>query len=384
MIPFLDLQVQRLRIEHKINEAIQRVLDHGRFILGPEVLELEETLACHVGSKHCITVASGTDAISASLMSLGVGPGDAVITTPFTFFATVEAIMLQGATPVFADIDPRTFNVSPSQIETAINRIKQDSNMRLRGIVTVDLFGLPCDYPAINAIAAENELFVLQDAAQAFGSSRDGKLAPSHGLVGTTSFFPAKPLGCYGDGGAIFTDDESLADQIRSIRLHGKGIDKYDNVRVGINSRLDTIQAAILLEKFRIYEEELELRQQVAHWYQDRLDTIAGTERLSHARQWIPEGSKSAWAQFVIQTDRRDLLISNLASQQIPSAVYYRIPCHLARACRELPLQINLPVAEALAHRVLALPFGPYMNKETVEQVCSVVASIQPTATLSN
>ncbi|MDC0265901.1 DegT/DnrJ/EryC1/StrS family aminotransferase [Mariniblastus sp.] len=373
MLPFIDLATQQARIRPQIDAAIARVLDHGKYIMGPEVAQLENELCEFVGSKHCITVSNGTDALIASLMALEFGPGDAVITTPFTFFATVEAIMSVGATPVFADIDPHTFNVCPDEIVKAIVKTKQDGRLRLRAIMTVDLFGLCADYESINQIAKQNNLLVIQDAAQAFGASTsDGRRAPTHGLVGTTSFFPAKPFGCYGDGGAVFTDDDELAETIRSIRVHGKGADKYDNIRVGQNCRLSTMQAAILLEKLKIYQSELDARETVAAMYSQHFERL--NEQQNHDATigvpQTPEDSQSAWAQYTLRLKNREQIAAQLKKHGIPTTVYYRTPSHLLGACRKLGYETgDFPNAELAANEVLSLPFHPYMNKETISIV---------------
>lgn len=373
MLPFIDLQAQQARIKQGVDEAIQRVLAHGGYIMGPEVGELEEQLAQYTGSKHCIAMSSGTDALIAGLMALDVGPGDAIITTPFTFFATIESIMLCGATPIFADIEPDSFNISPEQIRAQIEFIQQHTDLTPRGIIPVDLYGLPADYEQINSIADQFGLFVLQDAAQSFGATRFGSHAPSHALLGTTSFFPAKPLGCYGDGGAVFTDDDRIAEALRSIRVHGKGEDKYDNVRVGLNARIDTLQAAILLEKLKIYPDEFESRQRHAAQYGLRLDALSADGQA--IRQLIPEGAQSAWAQFVIRSDRRDSLSEALRESGIPTTVYYRTPSHQLKACRDLPSQGSFPRAEAAAREVLALPFHPYLTTEQINSICDAIES---------
>ncbi len=370
MIPFIDLQAQQRLIKPQLDAAIARVLDHGIYIMGPEVTELEKALCEFVGAKHCITVSNGTDALVAAYMALGVGPGDAVITTPFTFYATVEAIQIVGATPVFADVDPNTFNICPNEIERAIENVHANNTLKLKGICTVDLFGLCADYHSINQLAAKHGLFVLQDAAQAFGASQGGQRAPTHGMIGTTSFFPAKPLGCYGDGGAVFTDDDDLADLVRSIRVHGKGTDKYDNVRVGQNCRLDTLQAAILLEKLKVYESELGARQNVADHYSRQLRVI--NENITHpiVIPSSPQRDVSAWAQYTIQLDNRDDVSDSLKKIGIPSLVYYRTASHLLGACSSLGYrQGDFPIAEELSQKVLSLPFHPYLMPNVSSEI---------------
>lgn len=378
MIPFIDLATQQVRIKPEIDAAIQRVLAHGQYIMGPEVGLLEQALKDFSGSQHCITVSNGTDALIAALMAYDIGPGDAVITTPFTFFATVEAIMVLGATPVFADIDPQTLNICPNQIESTVREVHSQNKLHLRGIIPVDLFGLCADYSRINAIAEQHGLFVIQDAAQAFGASTpDGQKAPTHGHVGTTSFFPAKPLGGYGDGGAIFTDNDDIADKIQSIRMHGQGVDKYDNARIGLNARLDTIQAAVLLEKLKIYSEELDLRQKVAERYSQQMDTIVdSTGQQVIQRQHIPGGHRSAWAQFVILGPHRERIATALKTNDFPSVVYYRTPAQLLKACQGLTQQNNLPVSEAISSRILALPFHPYLNQDSLDHIVETIKNV--------
>ena len=270
-IPFIDLKSQFKRLEKDINQQIQNVLEHGQYIMGPEIAELEKQLAEFCGAKHAITCSSGTDALSLGLMAYEVGPGDAVFTTPFTFFATAEVIALVGATPVFVDIDPRTFNIDPVKLDEAVNKVKAEGKLKARGVMPVNLFGLCPDFDAINSIAKSNDLFVLEDTAQGFGGTYHGKTSGSLGDISATSFFPAKPLGCYGDGGAVFTSNDELSEKIKSIRVHGKGTDKYENVRIGLNARMDTMQAGIMLPKLKVFAEEIERRQLVAQGYSELL-----------------------------------------------------------------------------------------------------------------
>ena len=324
---FIDLKTQQKRIKQQLDANIQKVLAHGNYIMGPEIKELEAKLAAYVGVKHAVACASGTDALLMALMALDVGPGDAVFTTPFTFIATAEVISLLGATPVFVDIDPKTFNIDPAKLALAIKALKSNDpslhplpktipsplvgegkgegvRLRPRCIIPVDLFGLPADYDAIDKIAKENKMFVIEDAAQSFGAKYQDKMACAFGNIACTSFFPAKPLGCYGDGGMCFTDDATLAAALDSIRVHGKGSHKYDNTRIGINGRLDTLQAAILLAKFAIFPEEVELRNAAATRYTD-LFSVANVEprnlNVEHSSlvaPYIPVGYRSAWAQY--------------------------------------------------------------------------------------
>lgn len=365
---FVDLKAQQETIRPQIDAAIKQVLDHGNYIMGPEVAALEKRLADFAGVKHCLGVASGTDALLMALMAYGVGPGDAIFTTPFTFVATGEVISLLGATPVFVDIDPVTFNIDPVLLEKTVANFQQrsrfnDQPLRLKGIIPVDLFGLPADYDAINAIARKHGMFVLEDAAQGFGGVYKGRRAGSLADVAATSFFPAKPLGCYGDGGAIFTDHDELADKLRSIRIHGKGTDKYDNVRIGINGRLDTIQAAILLPKLNIFPGELESRQRVAELYTQLLQSVPGVKTPV-----IPDGYKSAWAQYSILVDNRDVLQQGMSAQKIPTAVYYPKPLHLQTAYADLGHSTgDFPVAENISGKILSLPMHSYLDDKTIK-----------------
>lgn len=368
-IQFIDLGAQQKRIRPKIDAAINRVLNHGKYIMGPEVAELETRLASYVGVKHCISVSSGTDALLMALMAYNIGPGDAVFTTPFTFFATAEVISLLGATPVFVDIDPDTFNIDPQKLEEALRTF--DKPLTPKGVIAVDLFGLPADYDEINAVARNYDLFVVEDAAQAFGAKYKGRVAGSLADVATTSFFPAKPLGGYGDGGAIFTDNDELADMFCSIRVHGKGKDKYDNIRVGVNGRLDTIQAAILIEKLNIYAEEFALRQQVAERYSDRLNGTKGSNsRISPPV--VKDGYESAWAQYSICCDNRDELQDHLKSIGIPSMIYYATPLHLLGVMEYLGGQVgDFPVSEQISQSILSLPFYPYLPSAVQDKILS-------------
>jgi UDP-2-acetamido-2-deoxy-ribo-hexuluronate aminotransferase len=386
MIPFIDLNSQQNRIRPQIDAAIARVLDHGKYIMGPEVLELEEKLAEFVGAKHCLACSSGTDALMLGLMARGIGPGDVVFTTPFTFFATAEVIALLGATPVFVDIDRDTYNIDPAQLELAIQAVEENdasiyplpspftlvarataaSPFTSRCVIPVDLFGLPADYDSILPIAQEHGLFVLQDAAQAFGAEYKGKKCPTQGDIGATSFFPAKPLGCYGDGGAVFTDDDQHAEVMRSIRVHGQGTDKYNNIRIGLNARIDTLQAAILLEKLKIYSEEIQLRQQVAQRYYGRL-----THNTSNLKpQKVPEGSLSVNAQFCLESDRRDEIQTKLKQAGIPTAIYYVKPLHLLDAYSDLGYKEgDFPIAEQVSERIFALPMHPYLTDDDQKRI---------------
>ncbi|APG26646.1 aminotransferase DegT [Syntrophotalea acetylenivorans] len=370
-IPFIDLQAQQARIRPEIDRRIQDVLNHGKYIMGPEVAELESRLADYVGVQHCIGVASGTDALLMALMAYGVGPGDAVFTTPFTFVATAEVISLLGATPVFVDIDPQTFNICPKSLEQAIAKARAENRGQLipRGIVPVDLFGLPADYDAINALAKTHGLFVLEDSAQGLGGVYKGRMACSLAHSAATSFFPAKPLGCYGDGGAIFTSDDEFAEKLRSIRVHGKGSNKYDNIRIGVNGRLDTLQAAILLPKFDIFPEEIDKRNAVAEGYSKRLSQVPGL-RLPI----MPEGYRSAWAQYSLLTERREELQASLKAVGVPTAVYYPKPLHLQTAYGGLGSgEGAFPESEKAAQSIMSLPMHPYLQEEQIAFICDTI-----------
>ena len=371
-IPFIDLNAQFQELEDEIRSAVDRVLAHGKFIMGPEVAELERELEKFVRVRNAVACSSGTDALLMALMAHNIGPGDLVFTTPFTFVATGEVISLLGATPVFVDIDPRTFNIDCAGLERAIEHAKQRGTGKPKGIVTVDLFGLPCDYDAITPLAEQYGLFLLEDAAQSFGAEYHGKRACGFGHVGATSFFPAKPLGCYGDGGAVFTDNDDLADRLRSIRIHGQGRDKYDNIRTGLNARLDTLQAAILLPKLAAFPHELQARQRIAERYSDLLTGHVETP-------YVPDHSRSAWAQYSVLSDRRALIQQRLKDQGIPTAVYYAKPLHLQSAYAHLGYRLgDFPNAEAISQRIFSLPMHPYLNNEQIDVITSaVVASAQ-------
>lgn len=360
---FIDLAAQQKRIRRQVEAGLRRILDHGQYILGPEIKEIEEKLACYVGMPHAVSVASGTDALLMPLLVEQVGPGDAVFTSTFTFIATAEVIALTGATPVFVDIDPETFNIDPRSLEKAIQATIAGKRLKPRGIIPVDLFGQAADYQAIQAIADRYGLFVLEDAAQSFGASQDGKKAGALARVAGTSFFPAKPLGCYGDGGMIFCSDSSMRDELLSIRVHGQGADKYTNVRIGINGRMDSLQAAVLLAKMEIFPEEIEMRQQVAARY-DRL--LAGAVKTPVVRP----GNVSAWAQYSVLHPRRDDIIKKLRENDIPTAVYYPIPLHLQQAFAGLGYgKGDFPVAEKVAGEIFSLPMHPYLEKKTQEKI---------------
>lgn len=371
MIPFRDLKTQYQALKPKIDQAIQNVLDEGQFIMGRQVHELEETLAEYVGVKHCITCANGTDALLMVLMAWDIKAGDAVFVPDFTFFATAEVVALVGATPVFVDVDEDTFNIDPVKLEAAIQQTIQEGRYEPRVIIPVDLFGLPADYPAIEKIAEKYNLLILEDGAQGFGGKIGERKACSFGQAATTSFFPAKPLGCYGDGGAIFTNDDDLAQVLDSIRMHGKGATRYDNIRIGLNSRLDTIQAAILQVKLRAFiDYELEKVNQIADTYTKRLKDIVTTPV-------IPDGYYSSWAQYTIKLDskeQRNSLQQKLKKQGIPTMIYYPKPLHKQVAFKNIASNAReLSITENLCNRALSLPIHPYLEENTIAYLCKAI-----------
>jgi len=368
---FIDLRSQYIRLKPELDARIAEVLERQAFIQGPEVAELEHELARFSGAKRVVTCANGTDALQLALMAVGVGPGDAVFVPSFTYTATAEVILLLGAHPVFVDADPDTFNINFDDAEAAIVRVQRDGKLRPAVLMTVDLFGLPVDYGRARALADRHGLRFISDAAQAFGASYKGRRVGS-GLADiiTTSFFPAKPLGCYGDGGAVFTDSDALADTIRSICLHGKGEAKYDVVRVGVNSRLDTLQAAILLPKLAVFAEEIEQRHRVAQSYGERLNGRIETPTM-------PTGDdRFAWAQYTIKIDRRDEVQSALKAAGVPSNIYYPRPMHLQPAYERYGSGAgSLPASERLSAVVLSLPMHPYLSEAEIDRVCDTLLS---------
>ena len=359
-LAFVDLHAQRQRLGPELDAAIARVLEHGRFIMGPEVGELEAKLAAFCGARHAITCASGTDALILGLLAKGIGPGDAVLVPSFTFVATAEAVVWLGAVPVFVDVHPDTFNLDAVSLEGGI-RTATDQGLTPRGVIAVDLFGQPCDYQAIEAFCTQHGLWLIADAAQSFGATYRERRVGQIGLMTATSFFPAKPLGCYGDGGCLFTDDDQLAEAIRSLRIHGQGEHQYDNVRIGMNGRLDTLQAAILLEKLKIFPDEIVARQGVAARYDEGLGDIVRTPE-------VVLGATSVWAQYTIVLEHhdRDAVAARLHAQGIPTAVHYRKPLHLQEAYRRFPTAADgLPATEWLSRQVLSLPLHPYLDAAT-------------------
>lgn len=364
---FRDLQKQYQILKPQMEPAIQQVLTTGNFISGSQVTELEEQLSAYVGTKHCITCGNGTDALTLALMVWNIGPGDAVFVPDFTFFASGETPAYEGAVPIFVDVEEDTFNMSPSSLEEAILQVKGEGKLTPRVIVAVDLFGQPADYPEIRRIAEKYNLFILEDGAQGFGGRIGARRACSFGDISTTSFFPAKPLGCYGDGGAIFTDNDEWAALLRSYRIHGKGADKYDNVRIGMNSRLDTLQAAVLQVKLKAFDEyELTAVNEAAVRYTEGLHKVVKTPS-------VREGFYSSWAQYSIllkDKEKRDRLQAYLKEKGIPTMVYYPRPMSMQGAFAGLDcVRVELPVTADLCRRVLALPMHPYLTAEEQEEV---------------
>jgi dTDP-4-amino-4,6-dideoxygalactose transaminase len=367
-IPFIDVAAQRRRLGTRIDDAVRRVMDHCQFINGPEVRELEQALAAFCGARHAIGVASGTDALVLVMMAKGIGRDDAVICPSFTYAASPESVALTGATPVFCEVNETTFNIDPAGIERAVAAAKR-AGLAPKALMTVDLFGLPADYEAINPVAEKLGLYVIDDAAQAFGADAKGRKIGTLAPVTTTSFFPAKPLGCYGDGGAIFTDDDALADLIRSLRNHGQGADRYDNVRVGMTGRLDTIQAAVLLEKLKIFPEEIVARERIARRYNAALSDVVRVPHASNEHSCV-------WAQYTIRVSgsRRDALAQTLGAQGIPTAQYYPVPSHRQGAYRDYPVaDVGLAVTDRLAGEVISLPMHAYLDETTQDRIIDAV-----------
>lgn len=369
-IAFIDLAAQQARLRSKLDAAIARVLDDGQYIMGPDVGRLEKMLAEFCGAKHCLSCANGTDALQLALMALGIKAGDAVFVPSFTFAATAEVVPFLNATPVFVDVLPDTFNMDPESLKRAIVHAKS-LGLKPACVIPVDLFGLPADYDALIPIARENGLKVIGDSAQGFGGLYKGRVTGSIGDIATTSFFPAKPLGCYGDGGAIFTGDEQLAGLLDSYRIHGKGSHKYDNERVGMNSRLDTLQAAILIEKIGVYADEIESRQTVAKRYEEGLSS-------KYETPYVPEGLKSIWAQYTLKlasSQEREAFQARAKAAGVPTVVYYPVPLHLQTAYKEFPADpAGLGVSTDLAGRVVSLPMHPYLSPEVQNKIIEAVA----------
>ncbi|MYL56023.1 aminotransferase class I/II-fold pyridoxal phosphate-dependent enzyme [Virgibacillus halodenitrificans] len=368
---FRDLKSQYTQYKSAIDDAIQHVLNNGQYIGGKPVNELEKELAEYVGVKHCITCANGTDALSLVLMAWDVKEGDVVFVPDFTFFSTGEVVSFNGATPVFVDVDEKTFNIDPNRLSQSIEKVKLEGKLNPKVVIPVDLFGLPANYDEIDKIAKQYNLLVLEDGAQGFGGNINGKMACSFGDAATTSFFPAKPLGCYGDGGAIFTDSDETAALLRSYKVHGKGENKYDNVRIGVNSRLDTMQAAILQVKLHAFKEhELDGVNKAYHMYSEKLKGIVETP-------YIPEGYYSSFAQYTIKLnskEQRDSLQAELKKNDIPSMIYYTKPMHQQQAFSNLQFEENdFTVTNKLCDTVLSLPMHPYIKEEEITKVCDVI-----------
>jgi UDP-2-acetamido-2-deoxy-ribo-hexuluronate aminotransferase len=368
-IPFIDVGSQRRRLGKTLDEAIARVLDHCQFINGPEVIQFEAELAAYSGAKHVVSCASGTDALLMVLMAEGIGPGDAVLCPSFTFCATGEVVVLTGATPVFVDVDAATFNMDVDSLKGGIAAARR-FGLKPRAVIPVDLFGQSADHDAIVAVAEAEGLFVLDDAAQGFGASYKGRKIGTLGYATATSFFPAKPLGCFGDGGAIFTDDAELATRLKSIRAHGQGSDRYDNVRIGLTARLDTMQAAILIEKLKIFDDEIAARNKVAERYSRGLGNVVAVPRLA-------SGCTSVWAQYTIRLPKgvdRDGFAAALKAEGVPTAIYYPKSMHQQTAYRDFPTADGgLPVSELLSADVISLPMHAYLDEATQDRIIAAV-----------
>lgn len=362
---FIDLKSQYQRLKTEIDAGIQRVLDHGQYILGPEVAELEENLANYTGSKYCITVANGTDALQIAQMALGIGPGDEVITPGFTYIATAETVALLGAKPVYVDIDPKTYNLNPALLEAAITP-------KTKAIIPVSLYGQCADFNAINAIAVKHGIPVIEDAAQSFGATYKGRKSCNLSTIACTSFFPSKPLGCYGDGGAIFTNDDELAKVMRQIARHGQDR-RYHHIRVGVNSRLDTIQAAVLLPKLAVLNDEIAIRQTIANNYSKLFSAINDDEGKKLIKApYIEPNNISAWAQYTIEVSDRENIQEKLKQSDIPTMVYYPIPLNKQPAVADD--KAYLPVGDVVAKRVMSLPINPYINESIILKISNTIA----------
>ncbi|MBM3637031.1 MAG: DegT/DnrJ/EryC1/StrS aminotransferase family protein [Alphaproteobacteria bacterium] len=371
-LPFIDLQSQRARIGQAIDVGILRVAAHGQYIMGPEVKDLEEDLKNFCGAKHCITVANGTEALAMPLMAKHVRPGEAILVPSFTFAATAEVVAWLGATPVFVDVDQDTFTMTIESLEVGITKAKA-LGLKPVAVIPVDLFGQAANYDLIEEFAAADGLWVMSDAAQSFGGAYKARKIGTIGQVTATSFFPSKPLGCYGDGGAIFTDDDEMASVLKSLRVHGQGSDKYDNVRIGLNARLDTMQAAVLIEKLKILEDEIKARNEIAMRYSSAL---SGNVQVPV----VAQGNYSAWAQYTIRVpaQKRPTIMAALKEQGIPTMIYYPKPLHRQTAYRDFPVAGNgLPVSERLADEVLSLPMHPYLDHASQNRIVETLISIQ-------
>jgi dTDP-4-amino-4,6-dideoxygalactose transaminase len=366
-IPFIDLQAQRKRLGPQLMQAVEKAVEGGQWILGPQVRELEEKLAEFAGVKHALACANGTDALMIVLRAWNVGPGDAVFVPAFTFAASAEVVALVGAEPVFVDVLADTYNMDPKSLEAAIAMVKRDGKLKPRVVMPVDLFGQPADYVALEPIIKREKLLMLCDTAQGFGAAWRAKRTGSLGDASATSFFPAKPLGCYGDGGATFTNDDGLIQLLRSIHVHGQGTDKYENVRIGVNSRLDTIQAAILLEKLKVFPEEIEMREKIARRYSKALGQ-SNSIRVPR----VIDGAGSTWAQYTIQVPDRDKLAADLKAKGVPTAIYYPIPMTAQKGYAHYPA-VPVPVSTEIGKHVISLPMHPYLDENTQDLIIEAV-----------
>lgn len=380
IMEFRDLKKQYQILKAELDSVMQEVAASGGYIMGNAVAELEQQLSDYVGVKYCMTCANGTDALTLALKTLGIGKGDAVFVPDFTFFSSAEVVALEGATPVFVDVNPSTFNIDSNSLKAAIERVCNDTELRARAVIAVDLFGLPADYPQITAIAKQHGLFIIEDGAQGFGGRIGDRKSCSFGDISTTSFFPAKPLGCYGDGGAVFTNNEEWAETIRSLRVHGKGHNKYDNVRIGLNSRLDTIQAAILQVKLNAFkEQELDAVNHVAAQYTKLINAALGDDAVTTPN--IPEGYMSSWAQYTIQlrdASQRSGLQTRMKEAGIPTMIYYPTPMSMQTAFKGLHLYVDTHIARQLSQSVLSLPMHPYLADEDIHVIVdALVANIK-------
>lgn len=365
-LPFIDLQAQRARISDQIDAAISRVLEHGAFIMGPEVVEVEEALAALAGSKHCVSCASGTDALTLPLMAAGIGPGDAVFVPSFTFTASAEVVALRGATPVFIDVDHQTFNMDANSLDAGIEAARR-AGLTPRTVMTVDLFGQPADYDALESVADANDLWILDDGAQSFGATYKDKPIGSLGRATGTSFYPSKPLSCYGDGGAVFTDDDKMYDLMKRVRVHGNGGGSSEAQCLGLTARFDSIQAAILLEKLKIFEDECTRRNLVAQRYDAGLKEVVQTPS-------VIDGATSVWAQYTVVSDHRDVIAKALADDNIPTALFYPLPIHRQSPYNDFPVAGNgLPVTDKLAGQVISLPIHPYLEPDIQDRIIDAV-----------
>lgn len=371
---FIDLKAQYNRLKADIDQRVLNVLNHGAYVFGPEIAEMEKKLADHAGVKHCLSCASGTDALLIPLMAWGIKPGDAVFVPSFTFISTAEVVSLLGATPIFVEVEEHTFNIDVKHLEVMINKVLAEGELTPRVIVPVDLFGLTADYSAIEKVAEKYNLLIMEDSAQGFGGKINGKVAGSFGHVSATSFYPAKPLGCYGDGGAIFTNDDELADVMKSIRVHGMSSDRYNNVRIGINGRMDTIQAAVILGKLEVFVDELDRRNYVANKYKAGITKNVKTPT-------VPEGYYSSWAQYSVLAESNEMrakLQDYLKTKNVPTVIYYPIPLHLQTAYAYLGgKKGDLPVTESIADRVFSLPMHPYMTDAEIGEVIDAINSFK-------